>query len=337
MYHRMYEGERLFLLVYVDDLLIASSNANWINQVKQGLGRAFELKDFGPAKYCLGIEIKQTEDEIALSQKGYALDVIRRFNMGKCNPISTPSELKERLTKAQQGSILPKRGQWPYRELIGALMYLAMATRPDIANTTAKLAQFADYPDTSHWTAAKRVLRYLQGTADHGLVFKRTGLPMVGYSDADWAGCIMDRRSFSGYVFILGAAAISWKSQKQRTVALSSTEAEYVSLSEAAKEALYLRRLLLELGLRRMAEVRLHVDNQGAQYLEIDPVHHARTKHIDIRHHFVREAVKRNILTLEYLPTERMLADIFTKALSKVKHVRFVSDVGLKPVEGCNK
>lgn len=110
MYHKMYEGERLFLLVYVDDLLIASSNTDWINQVKRGLARAFELKDFGLAKYCLGIEIGQTEGEIALSQKGYALDVLRRFNMGKCKPISTPSEPKKRLTKAQQGSIPPERG-----------------------------------------------------------------------------------------------------------------------------------------------------------------------------------------------------------------------------------
>lgn len=179
-------------------------------------------------------------------------------------------------------------GTWPYRELIGALIYLAVATRPDISNAVSRLAQFSNNLKKQHWLTAKRVLRYLAGTTDYGLLFFRADQPLIGYSDADWGGCALDRQSYSGYVFLLGGATISWKSQKQRTVALSSTEAEYISMTEATKEGLYLRSLLTELGLSRMAATTLYVDNQGAQYLAHDHLYHPRTKHIDIRYHFLR-------------------------------------------------
>ncbi|XP_050340599.1 uncharacterized protein LOC126767022 [Bactrocera neohumeralis] len=204
--------------------------------------------------------------------------------MSECNPVATPSELKINLVENNSIDKL-----CPYRELIGTLMYMYIASRPDIANTVSRLAQFVTNPLKCHWNAAKRILSYLAGTANRSLLYQKSGLQLVGYADVDWGGCTTDRHSHTGYIFLLSGAAIRWKSQKQRTVALSSTEAEYVSLAESAKEAVYLRSLLNEIGLQKLAEVIIYVDNRAAQCLANDTVFHARTKHIDIKHHFVRE------------------------------------------------
>lgn len=219
----------------------------------------------------------------------------------------------------------------PYRELIGALLYLAIATRPDISHTVAKLAQFSSHPEEQHWKTAKHVLRYLKGTKDLGLGYRRTnGISVTGMSDAEWGGCPMERKSFSGYVFFLGKAAIFWSSQKQQTMALSSTEAEYMGLTEAAKEAAYLRGLLIELKLMPSASIVLYVDNQRAKCLAEYPVHHKRTKHIDIRYHYIRDVINREEVILEHLPMEDMVVDIFTKALTGVRHKKMVDALGLK-------
>ncbi|XP_053964328.1 uncharacterized protein LOC128867249 [Anastrepha ludens] len=206
-------------------------------------------------------------------------------------------------------------------------MYLSVATRPDIANTVSRLAQYVTNPSMCHWLAAKRVLRYLAGSAHRGLVFRKTNDPLIGYADADWGGCTVDRRSYTGYVFLISGAAITWKSQKQRTVALSSTEAEYISLAEAAKEAIYLRSLLTEPGLKEFIDITAL--NKGAQFLAGDPVFHARTKHIDIKHHFIRETVTAGHLKLQHISTQNMVADVMTKSLSKVNHERCRTGLGL--------
>lgn len=218
---------------------------------------------------------------------------------------------------------------WPYRELIGSLMYLSVGTRPDISNTVSKLAQFTTCPSHTHWISAKRVLRYLKKTIDYRLTFRKTGKSLIGYSDADWGNCSIDRKSYSGYCFILGGAAISWRSQKQRTVATSSTEAEYISLSEAMKEALYLNRLLKEVGLLELSKTTLYADNQGAIYIANDTGYHTRSKHIDIRYHFIRDVLKSKTVELEHLPTNLMLADVFTKALPVNKHYKCTAGLGL--------
>ncbi|XP_073949053.1 uncharacterized protein [Choristoneura fumiferana] len=223
-----------------------------------------------------------------------------------------------------------KSEQYPFRELIGALNYLSTGTRPDITNSIAKLSQFLNSSNEECWKATKRVLRYLKRTIEYGLVFKKTGKSLQGYSDSDWGGCLLDRRSYSGYVFMLGGGCISWKSQKQKCVATSTCEAEYVSLSSAMKEAVYLNSLLTEIGLSKFAQLTLHVDNQGAMCLANDPMFHSRSKHIDIRHHFIRGILKDNkSIELSYLPTDSMLADILTKALPRVKHYKCMSGLGI--------
>ena len=220
---------------------------------------------------------------------------------------------------------------YPYRELIGSLMYLAIGTRPDIAFAVNYLSQFNTCYTREHWIAGKRILRYLKGTLDSGITFSKTGKQLEGFADADWGSCPEDRRSYTGYAFLLAGAAINWEVKKQRTVALSSTEAEYMSLTEASKEAIYIRRFMSEIGLPIKGATLIHNDNQAAQKLARNHVFHSRSKHIDIRHHFVRNALKGGHVEIKYMTTEKMPADVLTKGLARIKHERHRLGLGISP------
>ncbi|KAF6208713.1 hypothetical protein GE061_017171 [Apolygus lucorum] len=211
-------------------------------------------------------------------------------------------------------------------------MYLATATRPDISHAVSVLSQFNCCYGSDHWIAAKRVLRYLKKTRNYGLTFKKTGKRIVGYVDADWGANLDDRRSYTGYAFKFADSCISWESRKQRTVALSSTEAEYMALTEATKEAIYWRQFLKEISNDELP-ITLHCDNQGAMLLAKNPVFHAWTKHVDIRHHFVREALDENKISIRYLDTSNMPADDLTMALPNPKHMECAKCFGLGPDE----
>lgn len=322
----------LHLVAYVDDILYISRNAQRMEEIKNGLARFFELKDLGQARYCLGIEIQQAHGEIKLSQgtcyRKYTRDLLKKFNMNESKQVNTPAESKVELP---EGCHREKKDQKekPYRELIGSLLYLAVATRPDLSFTVNRLAQFNESYQQIHWSAAKRVLRYLQGTSEYGLVYKRDGEKILGYTDADYANYVIDRKSYSGYVFKLSGAAVSWRSQKQRPVVLSSTEAEYVALNEAAKEAMYLRGLMGELGLDKMQDIVVSTTNQGAKSLAEHSVYRSRTKHIEVKWHYVRNLLNEKLIKLNYLPTEIMPADILTKPLPGPAHYRGLKQLGV--------
>ena len=316
-----------YLLVYVDDMLIASRNATRITEIKQKLSSAFTVKDIGQARYCLGLEIERSQHGISICQRGYIQEVLQKFGMSESKVVRTPISTGVDLRvpdDVEQGS-----GDLPYRQLIGALMYIAVGTRPDISYAVNMLSQFNVHHDNTHWTAAKRVLRYLKGTIDIKLWYEKDAKGVTGYADADWGNCKIDRRSYSGYVFVLSGAAISWCSRKQRTVALSSTEAEYMCVTEAAKEAICIFNLLKELKRKESSEIIIYNDNQSAEKLAKNPVYHARSKHIDIRYHFIRQAIKEYPLRIEYLPTEEMTADILTKPLGANKHEFCTVKLGL--------
>ncbi|KAG6461296.1 hypothetical protein O3G_MSEX012541 [Manduca sexta] len=220
LYHqRKEDGTILIVVIYVDDILVASDNLILIEEFKKDLAAEFELQDFGPAKYCLGIEIEKKNGEICLSQRKYIQDALKRYSMADCKTVSTPFVVGLNFAVPRDHRENDKEKEtWPYRELIGTLMYLSVGTRPDISNTVSKLAQFTTCLSHTHWISAKRVLRYLKKTIDYRLTFRKTGKSLIGYSDADWGNCLIDRRSYSGYAFMLGGATISWRSQKQRTV-----------------------------------------------------------------------------------------------------------------------
>lgn len=328
VYTRKQANELMVILIYVDDILVMCRDPKEIDRFGDRLAELFEIKVLGDLKRCLGMDFTRGKDGIHINQGTYIRDTLQRFGMQDSNAVSTPLDVGTKLVKGEawSGSDGEKP---PYRELIGCLLYLSVATRPDIAHATSLLSQFNDCFNKVHWSAAKRVLRYLKGTSNQGILYRYGEESMAGYVDADWGGSSDDRRSFTGYAFILNGGAVAWDSRKQRTVALSTMEAEYMALSEAAKEAVHLQRLLLELGARKAGPVRLFNDNFSAQRLATNPVFHARTKHIDIRHHYVREIIESGQVVLEHVSSEEMPADILTKALTKPKHERCVDLLGL--------
>lgn len=247
--------------------------------------------------------------------------------MENSKAVLTPLEPGVKLEKNEE--IKEEKKNTPYQNLIGSLGYLAVATRPDIAHVVSYLSQFNKNFDKSHWMAAKRVLQYLKNTKDLTLQFVKTNKKVItDFSDADWASCTVDRRSFTGYCFKFAGGAVSWESKKQKTVALSTAEAEYMSLTEAAKEAIHLKQLAKDMGLG-CNTITLYNDNQAAQNLATNPIIKARSKHIDIKQHFIREAVINHDVKLVYCPTENMVADVLTKSLSGQKLIKHRRSLGL--------
>jgi hypothetical protein len=312
------------IALYVDDFFIFSNCKKETDFVKEKLSSKFKIKDLGEAKQCLGmrINIDKVNQEITLDQENYIDQLLRKFDMLECKPAKTPIESKLNL-ELDDGKI-----DVPYQKLIGSLMYLAVLTRPDIAFSVSFLSQFNNSHTETHWKYAKRILRYLQATKNYGLKFKKEDTDLEGFVDADWASNSVDRKSYTGYGFKFSGSLVSWESVKQKTVALSSTESEYMAIAEACKEAIYLRNLLQELT-GNLHCIKLFNDNQSAQKLSVNHMYHKRSKHIDVRHHFIREAISNKWVKVEYLPTADMPADIFTKGLSSEKHYKFLNGLGI--------
>ena len=216
-----------------------------------------------------------------------------------------------------------------YRSIIGGLNYLTH-TRPDIMYSVNVLSRFMHKPTRLHLGAAKRVLRYVAGTVDFGLWYsKSTNGTMYGYSDSDWGGCVDNRKSTSGQVFYLGSTAVSWSSKKQDVVALSSSEAEYIAVASASCQAIWLRRMLVDFNNEQYGPTSIFCDNKATIAMTRNPAFHSRTKHIDIRFHFIRDLTSEGIIELKYCPTNEQVADVFTKALSQAKHDYFRQKLGV--------
>ena len=217
-----------------------------------------------------------------------------------------------------------------YQQVMGCLTYASTATRPDSAAAVGTVSRYMSNPSKAHWMAVKRLLRYLKGTMSYGRkVSDSENDKVFGFADADWAGDVDSRCSTSGYVFHIGSSTVSWCSRKQATVAKSTTEAEYVSLSLATQEAIWLRRLTTDLGHRMISPTLMYEDNQGVIALSRNPQFHNRTKHIDVCYHFVREGVASNEIVIMYCPTQDMMADIMTKGLPKVTFEKFRHSLGI--------
>ena len=321
------------IAVYVDDLILITKPEDVMQKLKKDLATSFKMKDLGKLHYCLGVCIEQDEDQkcLWLHQKQYLLDLIVKHGLTEANTVSTPADLNVKLEK--DDGVSKSVDPTTYQSIIGGLMYAATATRPDISYSVSMLSKFNSSPSEAHLTAAKRIIRYLKGTVNLGLKYcKSEEGQLIGYADADWAGDLDDRHSTSGNVFLMAGGAISWMSKKQATVALSTSEAEYVALSSATQEAVWLRRLLTDLKATPRELTVLMEDNQGAIAIARNPVSHARTKHIDIRYHYVREALQEDTIDLCYCPTEEMVADLLTKPLSKGKFEKLRLAMGMNTV-----
>lgn len=325
-------GEINIVAIYVDDILLACSNFERLESIKNKISQKFEVVDKGPIDQFVGIEITRGKDGIQISQQQLIRNLLDDFGMKECRSCTTPLDPGIKFKKCDDCSQCVKVDVKEYQSLIGSLTYLGVCTRPDIIHSVFKLAQFNTNPHVEHLNAAKHLLRYLNTTINLKLNYFQTGMKLKGYADADWGGNCVDRKSYTGFAFFLAGAAVSWDSKKQSTIALSSTEAEYVALSTASKEIVYLRRFLKEMGFDALVDgpTELFSDNLSAQKLAKNPVFHNRTKHIDIKSHYVRDVVEKEILALKYIPTDKMTADIFTKNLKKIKHKEFSTMLGLK-------
>eukprot|EP00253_Pinus_taeda_P027457 PITA_27457 len=256
----------------------------------------------------------------------YIVDILSRFHMEDCRPMSTPMITNWKKLHASDSELVDPT---LYRQLIGSLMYL-VNTRPDICFAVNTMSQFMCEPRKVHWMAAKHILRYLQGTVDYGLDYRQgDGVRLVGYTDSDWAGYASDRKSTSGCCFGLGSAVVSWFSRKQQSVSLSSAEAEYMAAGLASCEAIWLRKMLFVLFGQPMRPSVIYCDNQSCIKLTENLVFHDRSKHIGIRYHFIRDYVQKGVVKLKYISTDQQVADILTKALPRGKHVYFKDKMGV--------
>eukprot|EP00877_Chromochloris_zofingiensis_P010261 jgi/Chrzof1/5489/Cz16g05060.t1 len=328
LYWYCINGDYVYLLVYVDDILIAAKQLESVKAVKQQLLGLFESRDLGEATSYLGMSIQRNRQTgiIKIGHRLMITELLERYGAVDSKIKSVPLSPSIKLAK-DEGDPLDKE-HYPYSQLVGSLMYLAITSRPDLAFSVGALARYMSCPTTVHWQAAKGVLRYLGGTLDYGITFGSDSNDLIGYCDADYAGDTDTRKSTSGYIFILHGGAITWSSKRQATVAASTTEAEYMAAAAAVKEALWLRTLLSELQLD-IDNITIMADNQSAIKLLRNPISSMRTKHIDVAYHFARERVVRKEVVFRFVSTQNMVADIMTKALSEVKHVRCCKGMGV--------
>ncbi|CAI7856460.1 unnamed protein product [Closterium sp. NIES-53] len=354
---RTSERESLWLLVYVDDILLVSASLSLLRRIKGMLTQDFIMTDMGEPSHYLGMNIvrDRTTKSLFISHQRYTEKVLSRFGLLDCNPVETPLPSDFTLSSHEQ-SIDPStiesevtefEGEVEsleppedighdtyapnstshitplelslYQSQVGSLMYASICTRPDLAHTVAMLSQCMTSPTRMHQHGALRALRYLKSTSSFGLLFQGfDGASMLyGFTDANWAGDITTRRSTGGHIFMLGEAAISWQSKKQSCVALSSTEAEYMAATQGAREAVWIRGLLKELDLPQESPTPLFIDNTSTIALSKNPVFHGRTKHIATHYHYVRELVEHKIVEPLFCRTNEQPADFLTKVVAR--------------------
>ena len=315
-----------YCLVYVDDLIITGNNPDFVASLIFQLGQKFSLKDLGPLSFFLGVEVIPTKDGLFLTQHKYIRDLLAKSSMDGAKDVTTPLSTSAPLKLADGSSPV---NPTEYRSMIGALQYLSL-TRPDISFAVNKLSQFMHSPTQNHWTATKRLLRYLKNTIFHGInIHETSNTTLTCFSDADWAGSLDDRKSTSAYLIFLGSTPISWSSKKQRATARSSTEAEYRALAMAAAESMWLLSLFHELKVPLSQPPLLLCDNLGATHLSFNPVQHSRMKHIQLDVHFVRDLVAKKLLNVRHVHTNDQLADLLTKPLSRQRTSYLCNKLGL--------
>lgn len=320
------EGKLAIIIVYVDDIILTGDHEEKIDLLKKLLTKEFEIKDLGNLKYFLGMEIARSKKGIAVSQRKYVLDLLNETGMLGCKPAETPMDTTVKLEESD-GSAPVDKGR--YQRLVGKLIYLSH-TRPDIGFSVSVVSQFMNNPTEKHMTAVIRILRYLKMTPGKGLFFQRTTNKEIEiFSDADWAGSVTDRRSTSGYCSFVWGNLVTWRSKKQSVVARSSAEAEFRAMAQGICEGIWLNRLLEELRVPLKHPMVLYCDNQAAISIAKNPVHHDRTKHVEIDRHFIKEKIEEGVFKVSYTPTNCQTADILTKALARVNFEDLTEKLGM--------
>ena len=319
--------------VSTDDMAVTGNTIEAIHWVKERFKERFEVSDLGEIKWLLGHEVKynKTARTLSISQRMYIDSLVERFELSNANSISMPMEPGTILSTDQSPStprLVAEMQNIPYKEIVGSFAWAALGSRPDISFPTSVLSQFLQNLGRTHWEAAKRVIRYLKRTREYVLQLTDPKEGITAYVDADW-GSQPHCHSISGHIVSLGGMPIAWGSRKQNIVALSSTEAEYVAMTNALKDIMWLFNLLSEIRAPVTIPTPLMCDNQGAITLTMNNKFHPRTKHIDIRYHFIRLAVDEDKVIPIYCPTDSMVANMFMKLLARPKLQKFVEMIGL--------
>ncbi|KAM7465888.1 hypothetical protein LguiB_013450 [Lonicera macranthoides] len=315
VFYKQSEAGIILLVVYVDDIVITGSDATGISSLKSFLHAQFHTKDLGMLKYFLGVEVTRSKKGIFLSQRKYVLDLLAETGKLGAKPCSAPMIPNVQLTKDGQLFEDPEK----YRRLVGKLNYLTV-TRPDIAYSVSVVSQFMSSPTIHHWEVLEQILCYLKGAPGRGILYANHGHSRIeGFSDADWAGSKVDRKSTSGYCIFVGGNLVSWKSKKQNVVSRSSAESEYRAMAQSVCEIMWICQLLHEVGIKTSVPAKLWCHNQAAIHIASNPVFHERTKHIELDCHFVREKIQQGLISTGYVKTGEQLGDLFTKALNGVR------------------
>ena len=320
------DGKIAILIVYVDDIILTGDDVLEMNRLKDSLSSTFEIKDLGSLRYFLGMEVAQSKKGIVVSQRKYVLDLLKETGMSGCRPADTPIGPNQKLGDDKEGVPVNTAR---YQKLVGKLIYLSH-TRPDIAFAVSLVSQFMHSPSEKHLEAVYRILRYLKSTPGKGLLFQKTTQQNIeAYTDADWAGSVIDRRSTSGYCTYVWGNMVTWRSKKQNVVARSSAEAEYRAMANGVCEMLWLKRILEELQMPVNMPMKLYCDNKAAISIAQNPVQHDRTKHVEIDRHFIKEKIDSGAVCMPFVSTTQQIADIFTKGLFRPSFELFVSKLGM--------
>ncbi|KAI5084902.1 hypothetical protein GOP47_0001071 [Adiantum capillus-veneris] len=339
VYSRHSAGVLLFLAIYVDDILMLSNSESALEIAKGELHCSFSMADMGPLHYCLGIQVLQDPSKgfIRISQESYIQSLLKKYNMSACNGVETPLPTSLKLKQSESSlALAADMESFPYSNILGGVHYLVTCTRSDICFAANLLSRYMKAPGLIHIQHLKRLMRYLQHTKDYGIYYYALQpLPtpfLVGYSDADWGGDQDTLQSTSAYAFLLAGGAISWQSKKQERVTLSSTEAEYVAMTLALKEGIWLKHFLMETTLFPNQPLVLHCDNMSAIMLARNLKHLEKTKHIYIamKLQFIRELIREGSIELSHVRTEQQWADFLTKSIPKAKHRESCQQLGLK-------
>ncbi|KAG7584165.1 GAG-pre-integrase domain [Arabidopsis suecica] len=322
--------EIMMVQIYVDDIIFGSTSQKLVDQFIENMTREFEMSLVGELKYFLGLQIVQSDEGIYISQSTYAKKILKKFQMDKCKEAKTPMSTSLKLSRDENGTDVDVK---TYRGMIGSLLYLT-ASRPDLCLSVGVCARYQAKPKQSHLEAVKRILKYVKGTVELGIWYSRnSNQNLVGYCDADYAGNVNDRRSTSGGCFFLGNNLIAWLSKKQNSVSISTAESEYIAMGSCCTQLLWMKQMLSDYRLDS-GVLQVYCDNQSAIDISKNPVQHSRTKHIDVRHHFIRELVEEKKVKIDHVGTEIQLADIFTKALDFNRFVTLRNSLGVSTRRG---
>ena len=337
IYLKISGSKFIFLVLYVDDVLLATNDLGLMHDTKNFLSNNFEMKDMGEASYVIGIEIFRDRSQglLGLSQKAYINKVLERFGMQNCSASVVPIQKGDKfsLNQCPKNELEHRHMEnIPYASIVGSIMYAQTCTRPDISFVVGMLGRYQSNPGLDHWKAAKKVLRYLQGTKDHMLIYRRSNqLEVIGYSDSDYAGCIDTRKSTFGYIFLLVRRAISWKSAKQSVIAASTMETEFVACFEATIQGLWLRNFISRLGVVDSISkpLKIYCDNSAAVFFSKNDKYSKGAKHMELKYLSVKEEVQKQTVSIQHISTNYMIADPLTKGLAPKVFNEHVERMGI--------